>query len=191
LSNWQTLVRAYAEYARMVEAAAPGRASLWLLEGDLSQYVNSGQQSPRPLTWTELGQLVSDIICAIKSNHPNAMVYLNHSYWLTTDTTTGFFSYMPMAMVDGLWMGGGANLAGKLTPATYTTVTYAWLHSTTGLPLYVGGQGASQQNWATASVTDLNARIADGVVAADIDPEPASVQTVLQSYATSLNSTCN
>jgi hypothetical protein len=186
--NYDIIVRAYGEYARALYATNPNKPVLWLLEGDISQYSNSGQQSGGALTWTQLGQLVSDITCAIKANQPNAIVAINHSYWLTESVTTSMFNAMPLNILDMVWMAGAATLNGLLTPATYTTVTYSFIHNLTGLPLYVGGQGASQPNWVSASATDLNLRIADGVIAADIDPVPSNAQSLISGLT--LNSTC-
>jgi hypothetical protein len=191
-TNYAIIVRAYAEYARAVNTAAPSKAALWLLEGDLSQYSNNSGQAGGPLTWAELGQLVSDVTCAIKTNHPNAAVYVNHSFWLDTSTTTSMFNAMPLSILDGLWMGGSPN-ASCLIPSSSGTcsssaVTYSFLHTLTGLPLYVGGQGASQPNWVSATAADLDARISEGVIAADIDPLPSGAQTTISSLT--LTSTC-
>jgi hypothetical protein len=187
LANYDIIINSYAQYAKAVYNAAPNKAALWLIEGDISQYANSGQQiAPGPMTWAQLGKFAGDITCAIKANQPNAIVYVNHSYWLNTATTTAMFNAMPKSILDGLWMGG--------SPATTTMtggqVTYAALHALTGLPLYVGGQGASQPNWVSATATDLNSRIADGAIAADIDSMPSNAQTLIAGFATTLNSTC-
>jgi hypothetical protein len=189
LANYDIIINAYAQYAKAVYNAAPTKAAIWLIEGDISQYTNSGQQvAPGPMTWAQLGKFAGDITCAIKSNQPSAMVYVNHSYWLSTSTTTAMFNAMPNSILDGLWMGGSPATA-YLVPSN-TAVTYSWLHTLTGLPLYVGGQGASQPNWVSATATDLNSRISDGVIAADIDPMPSNAQTLIAGFATTLNSTC-
>jgi len=152
---------------------------IWLLEGDFVQYAATSQSAP--LSYAKLGQLAADITCAIKKNMPNAVVAINHSSWNSDTVTNGYWNAMAAADYDLIWTTGLGNNNGFISAGTNAgsyngrTATYAYLHSLTGKTILVdtsAGASAQGDSWSTASASDLNSRIAEGVVAANITGTP-------------------
>ena len=169
------IIDAYAWYAKQTHDAWPTKPLVWLLEGDFVQFTTSGQSSP--LTYAELGQLASDITCAIKANMPNAVVAINHSSWNTDGVTKSYWGALKNVNYDLVWTTGVGTNSGFIEAATtsttynHATATYSYLHSSTGRPVLVdtsAGASAAGDSWSTASAADLNARISEGVIGANV-----------------------
>jgi len=190
-----SIVSIYANYAKMTHQAWPTKPMLWLLEPDFIQYTGKSQKNA--LSLTELGQLASDIICAIKTNMPNAAVAINHSSWIRDPQRTQYFNAMPMSVVDAVYTTGLGNVAGGYinTGDSFNRPdgTYASLHALTKKPIIVDtsfGVTAMADTWSTAPLDTLNARIADGVVAVNVNPMPGSYQASISTLAPQLKPTC-
>lgn len=187
----------YAQYARRTQQSSPNKGVVWLLEGDFVQYTYDEQN--RPFSMQELGQLAEDVICAIKSNEPDAIVAVNHSPWIADDLTDEFWNAMPLDLIDMVWTTGvGDNqgfINGDATQNTYnaTTATYRYLHELTGKRIWVDTSfGLSQQgdSWSDIGATELNRRIEEGVIAASVtDPSNDYPQRV--SAMTGLDPVCD
>jgi hypothetical protein len=211
------LIAAYSYYAQKAHAAWPTKPLVWLLEGDFVQYTDSTQvnypnasgsnpgspsSTSEALSYAELGQLASDITCAIKSNMPNAVVAINHSTWNTDQVTASFWGAMASQGVsyDLAWTSGASNIAGGFftsgtTASSYNgkTATYAYLHSLTGKKIFVDtsfGASAMDDTWSDSSASTINARIADGVIAADVTTPSSSYASAVNSLAPSLSMVC-
>jgi len=194
-----TIIQAYANYAKQSYAAWPTKPLVWLLEGDFVQFADSGQSSP--FTMTEVAQLAADITCAIKGNMPNAVVGINHSTWNSNDVTNSYWGAMKSVGVkhDFAWTTGiAANgfFNTGVTSSTYngSTATYAYLHQVSGKKIFVDdGCGANAaEDWAPASASTLNARIASGVMAfGHCGSLEANYQSQITALTSQLNSTCN
>lgn len=174
-ANRQAIVDAYGWYAKETFKVWPTKPLVWLLEGDFVQLVDSGQSSP--LSYAELSSLVVDITCAIKGGMPNAVVAIDHSSWNPDDVSKKFWDAMKPANYDLVWTTGVGNNNGFLNAdgnaSAYNgaTAKYSWLKSYTGKPIIVdtsAGASAAGDTWSLLSVADLNARISDGVIAANI-----------------------
>jgi hypothetical protein len=174
-ANRKAIVDAYAWYAKKSAAAWPSKPLIWLLEGDLIQLADKAQSSP--MTMTEVGQLTADITCAIKSNMPNAVVAIDHSTWNVDSLTNSFWAAMKDVNYDMVWTTGVGNNKGffdaNTNATTYNakTATYSYLRSLTGRTILVdtsAGASAAADSWSSASIADLNARISEGVIAANI-----------------------
>jgi len=174
-ANRAAIVAAYAWYAKETYKVWPTKPLVWLMEGDFVQLVAGSQSSP--LTYAEMGQLTADITCAIKSNMPNAVVAIDQSSWNSDDVTKSYWGAMKNVNYDMVWTTGVGNNQGFIeasaTKSSYnaTTANYAYLHTLTGRTILVdtsAGLSAAGDSWSTASLTDLNARIAEGVIAANI-----------------------
>jgi hypothetical protein len=172
-SNRQRIIDMYANYARLTNTASPNKGVVWLLEGDFIQYTYADQTSP--LTMTELGTLTSDIVCAIKTNEPNAAVALNHSTWIRNPQMTNYFTAMPMSIVDLVWTTGMGDVAsGSFNDGdarNRSDGTYAYLRTLTGKKIVVDtsfGTTRMDDSWTDIPVATLNQRVADGVVAVNI-----------------------
>jgi hypothetical protein len=190
-ANTKAIVDAYAWYAKQTAAAWPTKPLVWLLEGDFVQLADSGQSSP--MTMAEVGQLAADITCAIKANMPNAVVAIDQSSWNSDDVTKSYWGAMKNVNYDLVWTTGVGNnkgfLASGTTSSTYNaaTATYAYLHSLTGRTILVdtsAGASAAGDSWSTASLADVNARIAEGVIAANITgTAPTGLQSNISKLA--------
>ena len=174
-SHRAAIIDAYAWYAKETYKVWPTKPLVWLLEGDFVQFADAGQSSP--LTYAEVGQLAADITCAIKSNMPNAVVAIDHSSWNSDDVTKSYWGAMKNANYDLVWTTGVGNNQGFIEAGTnsgsynHTTANYAYLHTLTGRSVLVdtsAGISASGDSWSTATQSDLNARISEGVIAANI-----------------------
>ena len=190
-ANRKAIVDAYAWYAKQTAAAWPTKPLVWLLEGDFVQLADSGQSSP--MTMAAVGQLAADITCAIKANMPNAVVAIDQSSWNSDDVTKSYWGAMKNVNYDLVWTTGVGNnkgfLASGTTSSTYNaaTATYAYLHSLTGRTILVdtsAGASAAGDSWSTASLADVNARIAEGVIAANITgTAPTGLQSNISKLA--------
>jgi len=209
------LIAAYATYAQKAHTAWPTKPLVWLLEGDFVQYTdttqvnypnaagsNPGSASTTvdALSYAELGQLAADITCAIKSNMPNAVVAINHSTWNADNVTQSFWGAMSGVNYDLAWTSGAANISGGFftsgtTASSYNgkTATYAYLHSLTGKKIFVDtsfGASAMGDTWSNSPASTINARIADGVIAADVTTPPSNYSSAVGSLGPSLTMVC-
>jgi hypothetical protein len=209
------LIAAYATYAQKAHTAWPTKPLVWLLEGDFVQYTDTTQvnypnaSGSNPgsasttvdaLSYAELGQLAADITCAIKSNMPNAVVAINHSTWNADNVTQSFWGAMSGVNYDLAWTSGAANISGGFftsgtTASSYNgkTATYAYLHSLTGKTIFVDtsfGASSMGDTWSNSPASTINARIADGVIAADVTTPPSNYSSAVGSLAPSLSMVC-
>jgi hypothetical protein len=179
--------------------ANPNKPVVWLLDGDFMQYQEPSQQ-PSPLSVAELGALVNDMTCAIKSSAPNAVIAINHTPWNADEETDAFFDAVDLDIIDMIWTTGVGDNQGLINQGADTqeynadTARYAYLHESTGKTIFVDTSfGVSQQadSWSNNMASVLNDRIADGVIAANVTEPPSDYQTRIQSLASGLDSTCD
>jgi len=191
------LIDMYASYAKQSAAVWKDKPLIWLLEGDFVQYTGDSQMNK--LTYAELGQLAQDITCAIKSNMPNALVAINHSTWNADQVTKDFYGALDRVPYDLVWTTGVPNNQGYLeasaNDSSYNkaTATYAYLRQLTGRGILVDtsfGLSGMSDSWSGASAADLNARIADGVIAANVTMPSSSYVSTVKTVSPQLNATC-
>ncbi len=188
------MVKAYAWCAAQTYAVFK-KPVIWLLEGDFIQYSIEGSSSTG-LSYAQLGQLAAQISRAIKCNDPPAVVAMNYSTWISSSQLTSYINGINTAMAalgtsyDMIWTTGAGNSANA------GNSSYANLHAVTGKPILVDesfGLSAAGDTWANQSAATINARIAGGVVAANITTAtPSYLQTnVTTTLAPSaLDTTC-
>lgn len=195
--NRSAIISRYANYAQKAYQANPNKPVVWLLEGDFVQYTYAEQSNP--LSLAELGALAGDITCAIKGAAPNALVAVNHSPWVANNLANQFWDAMPLADFDFVWTTGTGTNNGYInadtSSSTYNaaTATYAWVHGKTGMGILVDTSfGPSQQadSWSSATSAQLNARISEGVIAANVTQPPDNYQTRVNTLSPLLSSTC-
>jgi hypothetical protein len=100
--------------------------------------------------------------------------------WAATTAKAGRLR-VAVANYDMIWTTGLGDNNGFITSGTNAssyngkTATYSYLHSLTGKTILVdtsAGASAQGDSWSTASASDLNSRIAEGVIAANITGTP-------------------
>ena len=167
-----------------------------MLEGDFVQYTGASQTNP--LSYAELAQLAEDITCAIKANMPNAVVAINHSTWNANDVTNNFWASLNAVNYDMVWTSGAGDANGFFASGTTSTsyngatATYAYVHKITGRTIFVDtsfGLSATGDSWSNAGAANVNARIADGVVAVNVTSPDSSYRTNIAALGP-LSSTC-
>jgi hypothetical protein len=195
-SNRARIISIYQSYAERSREAFPDRPVVWLIDPDFIQYTYDEQSSP--LSYAELGDLATDIICTVKAAMPNAVIALNHSSWIRDDVLTGYWGAMPMDAVDLVHTTGMANVPGGYIndgdAEGREDGTYRFLHELTGKPLLVDtsfGVSTQANTWSSATASVLNQRIADGVSAVLINPMPGNYQSQISTLAPQLDSTCD
>ncbi|MEO6600888.1 MAG: hypothetical protein ABIQ16_13500 [Polyangiaceae bacterium] len=184
-ANRAAIVNAYGWYAKETFKVWPTKPLVWLLEGDFVQLQDAGQSSP--MTMTEVGQLAGDITCAIKSNMPNAVVAIDQSSWNSDDITNSYWGALKSVNYDLVWTTGVGNNKGYLEAAAsdtyynHSTATYAYLKKLTGRSVLVdtsAGASAAGDSWSSASLADLNSRIAEGVIGINITGSAPSASSI-------------
>jgi hypothetical protein len=130
------------------------------------------------------------------------VVAINHSTWNPDEVTDRFWGGIADAGADYdlVWTTGVANNAGFLeagaTPDIYNhaTATYAYLHQLTGRKLLVDtsfGLSAMGDTWSAADAATLDARIADGVIAANVATPPGDYASAIDALRGAVAGTCD
>lgn len=192
--NWDLIVQMYGEYAQRTYEASPDKPVIWWLEGDYVQYSYDTQSNP--LSMAELGQLARDITCAIKANEPNAVVAMNHSPWISDEQADAFWSAMPMDVIDLVWVQGAGDTGAFVNSGSYNAATanYAWLYQKAGAPIMAETSYASSgqpDRWSTTTADNINARIAEGVIAVLVNNPGADYLSSVQQLTPQLNAVCD
>ncbi len=196
-NNRAKIINMYSSYAQQTHTAWPTKPLLWLLEGDFVQYTGTSQANP--LSYAELAQLAEDITCAIKAAMPNAVVAINHSTWNTNDVTNKYWAALADVNYDMAWTSGAGDQNGFFTAGTTAksyngaTATYAYLHKVTGRTILVDtsfGLSATGDSWSDIGAANVNARIADGVIAVNVTNSESAYGSNISSLGT-LSTTCH
>lgn len=191
--NRAQIVNAYGQYAARVYAASPNKPVIWWLEGDFFQYTYVDEQS-NALSFAELGSLAHDITCAIKSNQPNAAVFMNHAPWMSDADIVGFWGAMPMDVLDGAWVQGAGDTGTFPNNWGQSTANYASLQSAMGGGKSIMAEtsnvsGGGNDHWSTISASLINERIAEGVIAVHVNSPSSGYQSAISGFS-SLSSVC-
>lgn len=193
----EQLIGVYANYAKQTAAVWKDKPLIWLLEGDFVQYTAESQKNR--LNLTELGALSRDITCAIKSNMPNALVAVNQSTWNSDQVTKDFWTALKDSNYDLVWTTGVPNNMGFFEKGTNSgsynkdTATYKFVHEFTGRKIFVDtsfGLSGTSDSWSGASPADLNSRIADGVIAANVTMPSSNYVATVKALVPMLTPTC-
>jgi len=191
------LISLYRDYAKQTAQAWPDKPIVWLLEGDFVQYTSDTQKEP--LTLDELAGLGQDIACAIKSEMPNAVVAINHSTWNSDELTNNFWNAMNKVSYDLVWTTGVANNNGffekdaDASKYNAKTANYAYVHQLTGRNIFVDtsfGISEMADSWSSADPATLNARIKEGVIAANVTKPPEGYVAKATTLQAKLNPVC-
>jgi len=181
--NRALILSTYEAFARGA-AADYGTSSpmVWLLEPDFYQYAQPGNQGGNPLSTADAASLITDIVAAIRKSLPNAILSFDISPWMGnsnwSSAETAWWNAMPKSSFTYRNTSGGRTHGdnARIRTDASNNATWAGVKQLTGLGVIAddgygagGGSNGDWTEWMTAS--NLNARIADGVVALSV-PEP-------------------
>ena len=176
-NNLTAIVNVYQSYAQGFAACyGTTKPIVFEMEPDFYQYTYTGIETA-PWTFAQAGQIMSQFAAAIKTYLPNAALSMDISPWVGTNNNTGgdgsdngknWYSYFDMSQFTFINTSGGGTDAAtvqirgdKMTWAGVNQVTDKPILADTGYG--VGGSPAGPDP-AWDNVTNINARIANGVL---------------------------
>ena len=139
---------------------------IWLMEPDYFQYA-SGDQEGGGLSYTALATLMHELVGIIKDQLPNAVISMDISPWADQNAWFGAFQLNDFTYVN---TSGGETEANSSKIRNANATTWSGTYSLTGKHIIAddgyGAAGSSTGHDASWDVvSNLNARIADGVIA--------------------------
>lgn len=172
-SNWTAIINAYKSYSAGYAACyGTTRPIIFKMEPDWYQYTNSSQS----VAWTaaQAGSRMTEIVNALKTNLPNARFSMDVAPWVGPsnggDNGASWFSNFNMGLFTFISTSGGGTAADTAKIRSANSMTWAGVVGVTGKPMLAdtgyGANGASaghDAKWDAAA--NINARIADGVIA--------------------------
>jgi hypothetical protein len=194
-TDWTKILNAYRSYSQgFASCYGTTRPIIFEMEPDWYQYTGGAQTQP----WTaaQAGSRMTELVNALKTNLPNARFSLDVSPWVGpsngSDNGAQWYSNFDMSLFSFVNTSGGGTNAGTAKIRSSNNMTWAGLHQVTGKPILAdtgyGANGISagpDPAWDVAA--NLNARIADGVIAiAQYNPSPtwAATMTSVRSQLT-------
>jgi len=170
--NLSAIVNVYKSYAQgFASCYGTTKPIVFEMEPDWYQYTISSQT--QPMTAAQAGSIMSQFVTAVKESLPNARFSMDISPWVGSngaDNGADWYSHFDMSLFSFINTSGGSTQANATKIRSSNEMTWAGVSKATGKPILAdtgyGANGASagpDPNWDTAS--NINARIADGVVA--------------------------
>lgn len=168
----QKKARILAQYEKYASESAKiwgtDKPILWMMEPDYYQYASDTKQAGGPLTFTEAGAYMGELVATVKKHLPNAVFSLDISPWIANPAQwygafrMGDFAYMNTS--------GGGTEANNARIRMANPMTWKAIHDLTRKPIIAddgygvaGGSTGHDATW--DDVANLNARIGDGVIA--------------------------
>lgn len=167
--NMGKIENAYSSFAQSAaQIWGTERQIVFMCEPDFYQYFQSGNQKGEPISFDSAGLIMGKIHAAVRKHLPQAEFSFDISPWIAQ---SGWFKEFDTASFSWANTSGGRTQGGAARIRSENTLTWANAASQTnrGIIADVGygvGGGPDQtgiEAWNSAS--NLNARIADGVVA--------------------------
>jgi hypothetical protein len=170
--QFTTILSAYKSYSQGFAACyGTTKPIVFELEPDWYQYTTSSQSQP----WTPAlaGQMLAQIVAALKSSLPNALFSIDASPWVGptngSDNGKQWYSSFDLSLFTFVNTSGGGTDANTAKIRSVNGMTWAGLSQVTGKPILAdtgyGANGAAAGEdalWNDAA--NINARIADGVL---------------------------
>ena len=176
-NNLTNIVNVYKSYAQgFAGCFGTTRPIVFEMEPDFYQYTYTGIETA-PWTFAQAGQIMSQFVAAVKTYLPNAAFSMDISPWVGTNNNTGgdgsdngknWYSYFDMSQFTFINTSGGGTDAATAT-IRGDKMTWAGVNQVTGKPIladtgYGVGGSPSGPDPAWDNVTNINARIANGVI---------------------------
>ena len=141
------------------------------MEPDWYQYTIS--QQTQPMTEAQAGTIMGQFVDAVRQVLPNAVFSLDISPWVGSngaDNGLEWYSHFDMSKFTFINTSGGSTDAASTKIRAANMMTWAGVSQVTGKPILAdtgygvnGSSAGHDANW--DNVANINARIADGVVA--------------------------
>lgn len=202
-NHWSSIISRYSNYAQGIASDyGTDKAIIWLIEPDFVQYSVTGDAKS---SWNQdgggipdanlAGKYFNEIVSTIKGKLPNAKIAVDISPWFNNDLAT-WYNLFDKSKIDYAFTSGGRTQGdnSRIRGDNNNNVTWANVKSWLGKSIIAddgygvgGGSNSDYQEWMNTS--NLNARIADGVIGLTIQEPVDSYYTFAKSNA-SLN-TCS
>jgi len=170
-NNFNSVKNYYNGFAQRVASKlnGSGLTPIWLMEPDYYQYVSGGQTSP--LSFQQAGDYMGQLIDIIRQHIPDAMIAIDISAWIEDHgNTNSYYGAMPLNKADFLFTSGGQSQAGSSNIKAENKMTWSGIYGVTKKAIiadcgYGAGGGSTGHNAQWDNISNLKARINDGVVA--------------------------
>ncbi|HEY4158017.1 MAG TPA: hypothetical protein VGM29_07965, partial [Polyangiaceae bacterium] len=181
LQDFPDIINAYKSYSTGFAACyGTTRPIVFELEPDWYQYTTSSESAP----WTgkQAGQMLGQIVTALKSALPNARFSIDASPWVGpsngSDNGAQWYANFDMTQFTFVNTSGGGTNANTTKIRSSNGMTWAGLSQVTGKPILAdtgyganGSAAGEDPLWNVAA--NINARMADGVVSiSQYNPNP-------------------
>lgn len=167
-TQWGRITGQYDKYASATAKIwGTSKPIIWLMEPDYYQYASSSQQGGG-LSSTELGQKMAELVAIIKKYLPNAIISMDISPWNTNQS--GWYGSFKMPDFSFVNTSGGGTEANSNKIRNTDNTTWRGIFDITGKAIIADdGYGVAGSSTGHDDTWDdpnnLNARIADGVIA--------------------------
>ena len=166
-TRWSRITGQYEKYASETARIYGNRQIIWLMEPDYYQYSYSSQQGGS-LSFSELGQKMSELVGIIKRHLPNAIISMDISPWNTNQS--GWYGSFNMSQFSYVNTSGGRTEANSSRIRNSDPATWSGIYNLTRKGIIAddgygwgGGNIGHDATWDDPN--NINARIADGVIA--------------------------
>ncbi|HTA88471.1 MAG TPA: hypothetical protein VK745_02805 [Polyangiaceae bacterium] len=171
-ADFPDIINAYKSYSTgFAQCYGTTRPIVFEMEPDWYQYTTSTESAP----WTpkQAGQMLGELVAALKGSLPNARFSIDVSPWVGpnngSDNGASWYSNFDMTQFTFVNTSGGGTDANTEKIRSANGMTWAGLNMVTGKPILAdtgygadGSAAGEDPLWDMAS--NINARIADGVV---------------------------
>lgn len=171
-ADFPDIINAYKSYSTgFAQCYGTTRPIVFEMEPDWYQYTTSTESAP----WTpkQAGQMLGELVAALKGSLPNARFSIDVSPWVGpsngSDNGASWYSNFDMTQFTFVNTSGGGTNANTEKIRSSNGMTWAGLNMVTGKPILAdtgyganGSAAGEDPLWDTAS--NINARMADGVV---------------------------
>lgn len=204
-NSWNEILNRYGSYAQgLAGDYGTSGTIIWLIEPDFVQYSVTGDAANTK--YTQAGGAIADaelagtkfnqIVAKIKQYLPNAKIAVDISPWLNNTTTT-WYNNFDKSKVDYLFTSGGRTKGDQTRIRTDNGNNLTWAQASAAM----GGKriiaddgygvgGSSNTDYADwMNATNINSRIADGVIGITIQ-EPNSAFTTFAAQNGNLTTNC-
>jgi len=170
-ANISAIVDVYKSYAQgFASCFGTTKPIVFEMEPDWYQYTIS--QQTKPMTSAQAGTIMGQFVKAMKESLPNARFSMDISPWIGSngsDNGAEWYSHFDMSLFTFINTSGGSTEANATKIRSSNGMTWAGVSKVTGKPILAdtgyGANGVSAgPDAAWDSATNINARMADGVV---------------------------